>query len=129
MNTSNSTRNFTQIVQDSNDNYPLESPTKKKGYRPDQQEQFHISKQNLDEGLDAKQSPNKTNIKKIIDTFRARLNERGTRGIMGIGKLFRIADKDHNNRLEYPEFKQICRDMRLVDTDLTESDLNDLFHN
>jgi len=98
--TSNSTRNYTQIVQDSkSDSYPLETPSKKKHYRPDQQEQFHISKQNMNEGLELKQSPSKSNIKKIIDNFRAKLNERGTRGIMGIGKLFHIADKDQNNQL------------------------------
>jgi len=97
----NQGKNSLTQVQINSNNLPLETP-KKKGPRPDQVETFHISKQNLeDPGVDInKNSPNKTNVKKIIEKFRAKINERGTRGILGIGKLFKIADKDGNNNID-----------------------------
>lgn len=49
----------------------------------------------------------------LVERFRAALKRRGTRGIMGIGRSFRIADDDRSGSLCMEEFKKCMRDFRV----------------
>jgi Ca2+-binding EF-hand superfamily protein len=49
---------------------------------------------------------------KIIEKIRNKLASRGVRGIISIGKNFRIIDDDNSRNLSYTEFKKACKDFR-----------------
>ena len=42
----------------------------------------------------------------LLEQFRTRLAKRGSRGIMGLGRQFRIADDDNSKALNMEEFKK-----------------------
>lgn len=53
------------------------------------------------------------NEKQLIEHIRARIAARGARGIMGIGKKFKIADDDGSHTLDKEEFKKAMHDFRI----------------
>lgn len=53
----------------------------------------------------------------LLDNFRSKLAARGSRGIVGLGKQFRIADDDRSNNLSLEEFKKALRDFRISSND------------
>ncbi len=48
-----------------------------------------------------------------METFRKKLAARGARGIMGLGKQFKIADDDRSHNLDMQEFKKAIHDFRM----------------
>jgi len=48
-----------------------------------------------------------------MDTFRQKLAARGARGLIGLGKQFKIADDDNSKDLDMNEFKKAVRDFRI----------------
>ena len=53
----------------------------------------------------------------LIQAFRDKIASRGARGIMGIGRIFRIFDDDNSKSLGVPEFKKAITDIRVGFTD------------
>jgi Ca2+-binding EF-hand superfamily protein len=53
----------------------------------------------------------------LMDVFRKKLAARGARGIMGIGRQFKIADDDGSKSLNVEEFQKCCHDFRIGITD------------
>lgn len=49
----------------------------------------------------------------IVDHFRKKLAARGSRGIMGLGRQFKIADDDRSGNLGMNEFKKAIHDFRI----------------
>lgn len=49
----------------------------------------------------------------LLDVFRRKVKERGAKGIIGLGRLFKIMDDNHNHQLELDEFKKAIKDFRL----------------
>jgi Ca2+-binding EF-hand superfamily protein len=62
--------------------------------------------------------------KQLMEQFRTKLAARGARGIMGLGKQFKIADDDGSRDLDMYEFKKAVRDFRI---NLQEKDCERLF--
>lgn len=60
----------------------------------------------------------------LLDQIRAKLASRGTRGIIGLARLFKIMDDDNSKLLDLYEFTKALRDYRL---ELTEGDTQLLF--
>jgi len=48
-----------------------------------------------------------------LDHFRKKLAARGSRGIAGIGRQFKIADDDRSMSLDMDEFKKAIHDFRI----------------
>ena len=61
----------------------------------------------------------------LLERFRAALKKRGSRGIMGIGRSFKIADDDNSKSLGLDEFKKCINDFRVG---LNPTDAERLFH-
>ena len=53
------------------------------------------------------------NEKALVEHIRKRIAARGARGIMGIGKKFKIADDDRSGQLDKEEFKKAMHDFRI----------------
>jgi len=49
----------------------------------------------------------------LVDRFRGALIKRGERGIMGIGRAFRLEDKDKSGSLCKDEFQKAVHDFRV----------------
>jgi Ca2+-binding EF-hand superfamily protein len=49
---------------------------------------------------------------------------RGTRGILGLGRLFRIIDDNNSKTIDFQELRKACNDYRL---DLTDREMETLF--
>lgn len=49
----------------------------------------------------------------LLETFRTKLAKRGNRGIMGLGRQFKIADDDRSQALNLEEFKKAVHDFRI----------------
>jgi len=49
----------------------------------------------------------------IMDQFREKLAARGNRGIMGLGRSFKIADDDRSGSLGMEEFQKAIHDFRV----------------
>lgn len=49
----------------------------------------------------------------LMETFRTKLAARGNRGIMGLGRQFKIADDDNTGALNMEEFKKCVHDFRI----------------
>jgi hypothetical protein len=60
----------------------------------------------------------------LVDRFRQRLAARGSRGIAGIGRQFKIMDDNHSGTVCIEEFKKGMHDFRIG---LTPSDSERLF--
>ena len=60
----------------------------------------------------------------LLQAFRDKIAARGARGIMGIGRLFRIFDDDGSKSLCAPEFKKAINDFRVG---LTDREIERLF--
>jgi Ca2+-binding EF-hand superfamily protein len=48
-----------------------------------------------------------------MDIFRKKIAARGGRGIMGLGRQFKIADDDGSKSLNVEEFQKCCHDFRI----------------
>lgn len=60
----------------------------------------------------------------LMEMFRKKLASRGARGIIGLGKQFKIADDNRSKDLDMPEFKKAVKDFRVG---LNDSDSERLF--
>lgn len=60
----------------------------------------------------------------LMETFRTKLAARGSRGIMGLGRQFKIADDNDSKSLDVDEFKKCVHDFRIG---LTPQDSERLF--
>ena len=60
----------------------------------------------------------------LMETFRTKLAARGSRGIMGLGRQFKIADDNNSKSLDVDEFKKCVHDFRIG---LTPQDSERLF--
>lgn len=49
----------------------------------------------------------------LMETFRTKLAARGSRGIMGLGRQFKIADDNNSKSLDVDEFKKCVHDFRI----------------
>lgn len=49
----------------------------------------------------------------LLDNFRRKLLSRGCRGIIGLGRQFRIMDDNENKSLEFHEFHKAIVDYRI----------------
>lgn len=49
----------------------------------------------------------------LMEVFRKKLAARGNRGIMGLGRSFKIADDDNSKNLNMEEFKKAIHDFRV----------------
>jgi len=63
-------------------------------------------------------------IDTVLEKIRARLTNRGVRGIVSIGKAFKIMDDDNSRSLDLNEFKKAARDYRW---ELSESEVEKAF--
>jgi Ca2+-binding EF-hand superfamily protein len=61
----------------------------------------------------------------IIEKFRAKLNERGGKGIIGLQRQFKIFDDNNTKTLELPEFTKACKDFKV---DLNQNEIKILFN-
>jgi Ca2+-binding EF-hand superfamily protein len=60
----------------------------------------------------------------VLLAFRDKLASRGTRGIMGIRRSFKICDDDNSGTVNFPEFKKLIKDYRI---DLNDEQIKKLF--
>eukprot|EP01022_Parablepharisma_sp_SALTPOND_P016569 TRINITY_DN2460_c0_g1_i1.p1 TRINITY_DN2460_c0_g1~~TRINITY_DN2460_c0_g1_i1.p1 ORF type:complete len:776 (+),score=94.21 TRINITY_DN2460_c0_g1_i1:7353-9680(+) len=63
-------------------------------------------------------------VEEMLIRLREKLASRGARGIIGLGKQFRIMDDNNSRSLELPEFRKAMRDYKLG---FTESEIETLF--
>jgi Ca2+-binding EF-hand superfamily protein len=61
----------------------------------------------------------------VMLAFRDKLAARGTRGIMGIRRSFKICDDDNSGTISFPEFKKLIKDYRI---DLNDEQIKKLFN-
>jgi Ca2+-binding EF-hand superfamily protein len=59
-----------------------------------------------------------------ISKFRAKLAARGTRGIIGIRRSFKICDDDNSREINFAEFAKLIKDYRI---DITDDEVKKLF--
>lgn len=52
------------------------------------------------------------------------MQQRGVRGIFGLGRLFKIMDDDNSKSLSRPEFEKACRDFKC---EMSSEDVGRLF--
>ena len=64
------------------------------------------------------------NINEILGKVRTKLASRGARGIIGMGKQFKIFDDNNNRALEYYEFTKAMKEQML---NLTDAEIKALF--
>lgn len=60
----------------------------------------------------------------VLLKFRDKLASRGTRGIMGIRRSFKICDDDNSHSIDFNEFRKLIKDYRI---DLNENEIKKLF--
>lgn len=97
---------------------------------------FSTSSNTGNRGETPKKSSNKTGkqnhkeylnvegIEEILQKIRARLVSRGIRGIISLGKSFKIMDDDNSHSLDMYEFKKACKDYNFG---LSENDVEKAF--
>lgn len=61
----------------------------------------------------SQQPPMNMSEKQLMDQFRQKIAARGARGIVGLGKKFKIADDNNSKDLDLQEFKKACHDFRI----------------
>ncbi|KAL4465956.1 hypothetical protein ABPG74_004193 [Tetrahymena malaccensis] len=59
------------------------------------------------------QNYSQLNSEELFQTFRKKLTSRGTRGILSLGRLYRIIDDDGNRSISFNEFSKVCKDLRV----------------
>jgi Ca2+-binding EF-hand superfamily protein len=59
-----------------------------------------------------------------VQKVKTKLAGRGLRGIIGLGRLFRIVDDNNSRTIDFDEFSKACNDYRL---ELTEQEKEMLF--
>ena len=64
------------------------------------------------------------NVEILLEKFRNKLAARGTRGILGLQRSFKIMDDDNSKDLSLVEFRKACNDYRL---DMSPEDIDMLF--
>jgi Ca2+-binding EF-hand superfamily protein len=60
----------------------------------------------------------------VVEKIRSKITQRGTRGILGLGRLFKIVDDDNSKSIDLYEFTKVLRDFRL---EVTEADAKLVF--
>jgi Ca2+-binding EF-hand superfamily protein len=53
------------------------------------------------------------NPDELVKLFRDKIKARGSRGIIGLQKLFAIMDDDNSKSISMPEFAKACRDFKI----------------
>lgn len=69
-------------------------------------------------------SEQSSNEDPLLLKFRDKISSRGTRGVLGLSKLFKIADDDESKSLSYQEFAKVLKDLRL---EFSNEDVKRLF--
>ena len=60
----------------------------------------------------------------LLELFKDKIKARGTRGIIGLKRLFHIMDDDGSATLSLPEFIKVCKDYRVT---ISEENVPTLF--
>jgi len=60
----------------------------------------------------------------VLDLLKKKVAARGARGILGLGKLFRIMDDDRSGKLDVEEFTKAIKEYKLG---VEQSDIRELF--
>lgn len=76
-------------------------------------------------GVGVKATPQGSNVNELLDKVRAKLASRGARGIIGMGKQFKIFDDDNSRSLDVHEFKKAMKEQMLG---LSEQDIINIFN-
>lgn len=76
------------------------------------------------EGRSNKEYIDRENLNQILQRIRDKLASRGVRGIISLGKAFKIMDDDNSHSLDINEFVKASRDYRL---DMTEEEARKAF--
>ena len=63
-------------------------------------------------------------VEALLDRFRTKLAARGTRGILGLARQFKIMDDDNSKNLSLEEFRKACKDYRV---DIADGELDQLY--
>ena len=61
----------------------------------------------------------------ILEQLRGVLSARGARGIIGLGRSFRVVDDDESGTLTLSEFRKACK---LFGLELSKNEVTSLFH-
>lgn len=61
----------------------------------------------------------------VLEKFRAKLQSRGGKGIIGLQRQFKIFDDNNSKTLEFTEFLKACKDFKV---DLNQSEIKILFN-
>jgi Ca2+-binding EF-hand superfamily protein len=78
--------------------------------------------QQNEQQVERPQTASKSNS--AIEKFRSKLLERGTRGIIGISRQFKIFDDDNSKTIDFEEFRKALKDFRV---DLTPNEVKVVF--
>lgn len=68
---------------------------------------------------------NVRSVEMLLERFRSKLAQRGSRGIIGIARQFKIMDDDGSGTISIGEFRKGCRDFRI---DIEDEDIENLFN-
>ena len=60
----------------------------------------------------------------MVEAFRKKVTQRGAKGIIGLGRLFRIIDDDGSRTVSRAEFEKACRDFKM---EMSSEDVGALF--
>jgi calcyphosin len=63
----------------------------------------------------------------LVKLFRDKIKARGSRGIIGLQKMFFIMDDDNSKSISLPEFSKACRDFKVGISDENVPILFDIF--
>lgn len=117
-------RTYTEIINDTKEISSNLSGSKEIE-RKDQIQSYRINDQFEKEKINFKDK--KTDFKDILKKFRNRLFERGIRGLVGLGKAFKLRDFNNDNLIQLDEFIVLCKEIKLSDENMSFDDLKQLF--
>jgi Ca2+-binding EF-hand superfamily protein len=63
----------------------------------------------------------------LLDMMRQKILARGTRGILAMGKLFKIIDDNNSRSLDMDEFRKVTKELRLNFSDAQAKKLFNYF--
>ncbi len=91
------------------------------------QRTYDTRKKNVDSMISGGEKQDKPNssIESIIEKFRKRLFSRGGKGIIGLGRQFKIFDDNNSQTLQLDEFTKACKDFKI---DITSNEIKVLFN-